>query len=112
MLPTDVPDEIQRTLEVVVRLRDQLSADIEKGKPKAGHAGMAASLARSIKELSTEARQWSASMKAEAKAVSLQDRINAVVRFISNLGKADREHVFVMLDTIEKGRPDGLPRPL
>ncbi len=111
MLPTEIPDQIQQTLAVVVTLREQLAAAVADGAGQtvqSKYAGMAASLARSIKELSTEARQWSAILKADAKAATLDDKIAAVTRFVQSLAKPDRKRVYAGLRSAESDRPDGL----
>lgn len=112
MLPTEIPDQIQQTLAVVVTLREQLAAAVAVNDGKAAnqskYAGMAASLARSIKELSTEARQWSTLLKADAKAATLDDKVAAVIRFVQSLAKPDRKRVYAGLRNAELDRPDGL----
>jgi hypothetical protein len=105
--PFETPERISKLLDLVESLQSQLLKEREatpKFSPKIAQG--AAQLARAMKDLSTESRQWATMLENRATRASLAEKMAAVQNFILQLSTPDRKEMYGKLRHAEGNRPD------
>lgn len=92
MKPSDIPAQINELLEYVQTLQNKLKARPTEEFSRTD-AGYVAQLAKAVKELSAEARQWENALRNQAEHATLDEKCNAVINFLMSLNKVDRNRV-------------------
>lgn len=112
-LLTEVPAQLQRTLETLQQLQKRLDVEMNSGLAASAGAGvnpnhvtMATKLADASTKLGREVRAWSKKVVEAGRQAPLEERKEAVLRFILSLPHGERLEMYSNLQSGEKELPD------
>lgn len=104
-LITEVPDHLSVVLKTLQELQRRLDTEMNSGLAGSAGAGvnpahvrMGVQLSTASAQLGREVRAWTKRVKELAKSAPLEERLEAVRRFIQELSPADRERLLEDLD--------------